>query len=268
MSVLPQRHDVLPVRRSRRSAAARPARSPRRARPRTPGGAGGRSATERQNSKSSIDDEVLEADPVRAARHEVAVVGEALAAEDGRVAGVQLVGRRGRAAARSSARGSSRSRPCSPWRSKAIWLSGPMQRPAGLERAARPVLEHAQHPGVVLVGHLADRVAGRARGRSASGAGHRQRALADERLRRCPPRARSARPACARGRPSGSSGPSSRRARPRRRGSATTAGRAGRCRTSRRSARGSGARGRRGRRRPAARRSARAAPSGSCSPRR
>ena len=45
-------------------------------------------------------DEVLEADPVRAARHEIAVVGEAVAAEHGPVAACAARPRRGRAAAR------------------------------------------------------------------------------------------------------------------------------------------------------------------------
>src|SRR3954453_11420724 len=126
------------------------------------------------------DDEVLEADAVRAARHEVAVVREAVAAEHGPVAGLELVldevdlqlvelleVPRERALRAVDLEG--------------VLALGPDDRAARLERAARAVCELAQHPGVVLVRGLARGGSVPAAGVvGAGGAG--QRALADERL--------------------------------------------------------------------------------------
>src|SRR3954453_12460822 len=127
-------------------------------------------------------DEVLEADAVRAARHEVAVVGKAVAAEHGPVAGLELVLDE---VDLKLVELLEVPRECA---LRAVDLEGvlalgPDDRAARLERPARPPRELAQHPGVVLVRDLARGVADRATTVvRAGGAG--QRALADERLGR------------------------------------------------------------------------------------
>src|SRR5215218_8090541 len=130
------------------------------------------------------DDEVLEADPVRAAGHEVPVVREAVAAEDRPVAGVQAVlGEVDLQLVELLEVPPERA-------ASAVHVEGHLalradDRAARLERAARPAGELAQHPGVVLVRDGAGRVAGPASAVVRGRAGRvRERALADERLGR------------------------------------------------------------------------------------
>src|SRR3954470_981383 len=104
------------------------------------------------------DDEVLEADAVRAARHEVAVVREAVAAEHGPVAGLELVLDE---VDLQLVELLEVPRECA---LRAVDLEGvlalgPDDRAARLERPARPRRELAEHPGVVLVRDRTGRVA-------------------------------------------------------------------------------------------------------------
>src|SRR4051794_21282660 len=127
-------------------------------------------------------DQVLEADAVRRPRHERAVVGEAVAAVDGRIARGRIV------------RAPVVAQPVEVLEVPAHGAVGAVDverhlalgaddRPAGLERAARAVGELAQYRRVVLVGHLAVRILGPAAA-VVAGARERERALADERLDR------------------------------------------------------------------------------------
>ena len=134
-----------PTSRTATSAAWRPARSRSRWPRRSPARAGARCRHRRQELELLDHLEVLVADRVRIAGHEVAVVRVAIAGVDGGVA----AGRRpwrGTAAARSSSRGSTSASPwCRTPRTRTD-SRGPDDRTARLEHAAGAVLEHDTSP--------------------------------------------------------------------------------------------------------------------------
>ena len=111
-------------------------------------------------------DQILEADAVGAARHEVAVWREPIAAEHGREPGV-LVLRRDVHAQLVHLLEVPGDRALGAVDLEAVLALRADHRTAGLERATRSVLERAHHADVVLVGDLAGRDHPACRGRSA-----------------------------------------------------------------------------------------------------